>query len=112
MVDTGLQLWSMSTQAVEGLATADAAAAAADTSVAMLVSDGHGDVRALFAMEVRGQGAEVRSVTQQRVPVVEHGRAQAALLSEAPAWMAVASREVSARDAAHVRGVGVKRRRC
>ena len=67
------------------------AAAAAAECVSLLLSDGYGDVRVLCARDVVRE-AEGRGFLQQRV--VEHGRLQASLLSAAPAWMTLESREV------------------
>ncbi len=92
-----LQLWSFSTQAAEIVAGGKldtSAAAAAAECVSLLLSDGYGDVRVLCARDVMRE-AEGRGFLQQRV--VEHGRLQASLLSVAPAWMTLASREVGYR---------------
>jgi hypothetical protein len=89
--DLHSQLWSFSTQAGELAVGAKLGAAAAAECVSVLLSDGHGDVRVLCARDVARE-AEGRGFLQQRV--IEHGRLQASLLSVAPAWMSLASREV------------------
>jgi hypothetical protein len=79
-------------------ASADNAAAA---HVSLLLSDGHGDVRLLCARDVECElDAKLGDKSQQPQSrrVVEHGRQQAALLSIAPAWVKVASREVSKKE--------------